>query len=279
MSFENKKELGISLEWKDEDYHFVHNFSLERLGMYFSKILFKDERIKNPDFLYKFYGKNENSINSLLENYIYFSNPRNFNDPFDCLANREDKIIKNDGIKEHRDNIGICCFSYANDNPLMWGHYANSFTGFCLKFKNENILKSENIAIKSPVYYLKNYQPDKESFNKIKRDINQFEINSEIKENTLKILTMLREYTWKYIDWQYEKEFRAISFNTNKFNNKLNYEKDDLLEIYIGFRMKVVDSKYYSLLLHILKHNFPKTKIFEVSPNPFYVKLDFKEIT
>ena len=45
---------------------------------------------------------------------------------------------------------------------------------FCiLKFKNENILKSENIAIKSPVYYLKNYQPDKESFNKIKRDINK----------------------------------------------------------------------------------------------------------
>jgi Protein of unknown function (DUF2971). len=32
------------------------------------------------------------------------------------------------------NSYGICCFSEANDNLLMWSHYASSGRGFCLEF-------------------------------------------------------------------------------------------------------------------------------------------------
>ena len=34
-------------------------------------------------------------------------------------------------------NYGVCCFTEANDDLLMWGHYSDSFKGFCLEFRTE----------------------------------------------------------------------------------------------------------------------------------------------
>ncbi|MFM9989036.1 DUF2971 domain-containing protein [Flavobacterium sp.] len=218
------------------------------------------------------------SINSLLENYLYFSNPRNFNDPFDCITNREKYILKGSpGIVKHREDIGVCCFSTINDNPLMWGHYANSYTGFCIKFDSK-LLRNNHIQIKSHISYLKDYMPTNSDFDLAKEQIKQLEIEEDFKETTLVALGMLNAYCWKYYDWKYEKEFRAIAINTDEFERKLKFDKENLLEVYIGHRMKIVDPNYYNLLIYILKNEYPTVKIYEVRPHHLIVKLEFEEI-
>lgn len=276
----NEKELTLNIEWKYEDYIYSHNFSLERVGGYISSITKQGEQFINPEHLYKFYGKNELSLDSLLDGYLYFSSPKHFNDPFDCLNNREEYIIKGgEGIKKHRENIGICCFSLVNNNPLMWGHYTNSYSGFCLKFENKSLLQNTNIAIKSHVAYLKDYKPANDNISKVISELKNVAIKTDVKEIIQKSLTMLFEYCWKYYDWKYEKEFRAVSINSNSFDRKIKFDKKDVKEIYIGQLMKSKDPHYYNLLMHILKKEYPHIKIYEVKPHPLVVKLDFEEIT
>lgn len=270
----------LNVNWGNENYSYSHFFSLENLGQHVSKIYETGQELKNPEFLYKFYGANENSLNSLLEGYLYFSNPRHFNDPFDCLTNREEFIINagGDKLKQHRDNIGVCCFSTINNNPLMWGHYANSYSGFCLKFENEDLLRNKQIAIKSNVAYLKNYKPSNDNITQAILQISNSSIKEEFKEHIQKSLKIIYEYCWKYYDWKYEKEYRAVSLTSNSFERKYKFDKTVVKEVYIGQNMKKVNPNYYNLLMHILKKEYPHAKIYQVRPNPLVVKLEFEEI-
>ena len=34
-----------------------------------------------------------------------------------------------------QQSIRIACFSEVHDSPIMWGHYADSGKGFCVKYK------------------------------------------------------------------------------------------------------------------------------------------------
>ena len=52
---------------------------------------------------YKYFTINQNLFNSLINNELFFANPRNFNDPFDCMPNY---IASNaQQIKERRPDI------------------------------------------------------------------------------------------------------------------------------------------------------------------------------
>lgn len=258
----------------------MHNFTVYPKGIFSKRVTYyKNEILKHPKHLFKFYNNTENSLNAMLENYIYFSNPRHFNDPFDCLTNREKYILKGgNSIKLHRDNIGICCFSLNNDNPLLWGHYTNSYTGFCVKYSDSDFLQNNNIQISRHISYLKNYLPANDNLQKAIEEIQEFDLLETQKENIKKVLMMDFEYTWKHYDWKYEKEYRAISVNSDSFNRKLKINPNILTEVYIGHRMKSIDSNYYNLLLHILHNNYPNVKIFEVKPHPLIVKLEFEQI-
>jgi len=276
---EKRKELSVLLQWEIENYHYTHSFSLERIGMYFSKIFYKNELLVTPKMLYKFYDSSNWSLDSLLHNYLYFANPRNFNDPFDCLSNREAQIKRlGEGVSKHRDEIGICCFSTICDNPLMWGHYTRSYTGFAVKFNNELLLKSEHLAIRSHVSYLRDYEPSNPKFNKVRNQFRDLDIDSEIKENSLHLIIMLHEYCWKYFDWKYEKEYRAIAINSSDFDRKLTFNTEEVMEVYIGHRMISHEPAAYNLLRHILKTKYPNVKVFEVKPHPLIVQLDFQEL-
>lgn len=274
-----QRELSAILQWEVEEYKYLHHFSVERIGMYFSKIFYRNEELNTPKTLFKFYDSSNWSLDALLHNYLYFGNPRDFNDPFDCLSNREDNIKKNgEGISKHRDEIGICCFSTVCNNPLMWGHYTRSFTGFAVKFNNDNLLNNEHIAIRSHVSYLRDYQPSNPRFTSVRNEFREMNIDSEIKDNALRLLVMLHEYCWKYIDWKYEKEFRAIALESSEFDRKLPFDKSDVMEIYIGHRMKSHSPIAYNFLQHIIRTEYPNVKVFIVKPHPFIVQLDFNLI-
>lgn len=88
----------------------------------------------------------DKKLESFRENYLWFSKPKFFNDPFDCnmevikyynnflnsintIAEKADDLIIN-GTKE----FGICCFSETNNNIHMWSHYADSHKGICIEY-------------------------------------------------------------------------------------------------------------------------------------------------
>jgi len=273
-------EKTLRLEWPIENYLHSMNFSLDREGLYIHRLKKDGEELSRPDYLFKYFSNNEDSLSTIKDGYLYFSNPRNFNDPFDCLTNRERYILKGGaGIKKHRENLGVCCFSIVNDNPLMWGHYTSYYKGFCIKLKNENLLRNQNIGIQTFVSYLKEYKPTNKDFDQIVQDLNGLEIlNKETKDLFHKVLMLIQNYTWKHYDWNYEKEFRAISWTTDKFDRKLKIKREDLLEVYIGHKMKTSDPEYYEKLSSALKYNYPNCRILEVKPHPLVVKLEFDEI-
>lgn len=91
-----------------------------------------------------------------------------------------------------RKGTGVCCFfKDAPENPLMWAHYANSHTGFCIEYEINEIF--------APLYEV-NYASQLPS-----PSINELILCPE--ESFIRILTT------KTPEWSYEKEVRFISLN------------------------------------------------------------------
>lgn len=91
-----------------------------------------------------------------------------------------------------RKSTGVCCFfKDAPKHPLMWAHYANSHTGFCLEYEIDDI--------QAPFYDV-NY-----SSHLPLPSINELLLCPE--ESFLRILTT------KTLEWNYEKEVRFVSLN------------------------------------------------------------------
>ncbi len=101
--------------------------------------------------IYKYFSfsqelQNDPKIESLRNNYLWFSKPKFFNDPFDCnmevLNYSNNTLNKLRRLKEHDKDIiientkhfGICCFSKTNDNIHLWSHYTDRHKGICVEY-------------------------------------------------------------------------------------------------------------------------------------------------
>jgi hypothetical protein len=129
-----------------------------------------EQRDFMPDHLYKYRYYNAYSLSSLANSPIWLSEPKTFNDPFDCAITLDRNTYKKsvidaisvalkkvqdgktmrdellnewpgDGdafetlrnsVKDLFQNIGICSFSALSDHMLMWSHYADHHKGFCI---------------------------------------------------------------------------------------------------------------------------------------------------
>ena len=91
-----------------------------------------------------------------------------------------------------RENTGVCCFFKDQPkHPLMWAHYANSHTGFCVEYEIEEI---------SSPFYEVNYTSRLPS-----PSINELLFCPA--ESFIRILTT------KALEWSYEKEIRFLLLN------------------------------------------------------------------
>ena len=78
-----------------------------------------------PENLYKYYCLNENNIDAFQNGYFYLSNPKHFNDPFDCSKNlifENQRELKDWEYVESLNSLsdkGITCFSENGIQPLM----------------------------------------------------------------------------------------------------------------------------------------------------------------
>lgn len=98
------------------------------------------------------------------------------------------------------------------DNPLMWIHYADNFTGACIGFHKNPVF---NDAFKISYYknLTKHTYQDVESAKKLFRD----------------------GLSQKWIGWDYEKEWRYILETDHTF---LEFDKKQISKICLGYKMK-----------------------------------------
>ncbi|WCL51056.1 DUF2971 domain-containing protein [Leptospira sp. GIMC2001] len=231
--------------------------------------------------MYKYFPFSHNALDSLKNNYLYFNDPSQFNDPFDCQVNiyfkypdtkypklNADEInnfglnrsiikkgIEADKTQQSKFNLNhrICCFSYINTNLLMWSHYAESHFGYCLEFEVEkaedNVYKLEiepNQLLLNNSDYNNNIFIKKVTYSN--RKSNYFNgLSSEY--NKLADIFMKKSK-----DWKYEEEFRSI-YQKSSFacdERKIYYKKNKLRAIYFGINM--IDCNK-SKIIQIFKEN------------------------
>ena len=177
---------------------------------------------------------NSHTESILTANELHFTNPKDFNDPYDCTfpinnnSSKEEIKLWTDSngfsanhflvgfMQNHPDfikafmlkkieNIGICCFSSLCDSILMWSHYADYHKGICLKF---DILKDPDFFFNPLVVQYTKILPGCYFLNK-----NQEEMEKVVQR--------------KFSDWSYESEVRILKSAEDLQNNKKPTDKDE----------------------------------------------------
>lgn len=222
-------------------------------------------QISAPKYLYKYYSLNNFSIDSLENDYLYLSNPKDFNDPFDCNRNL---IIEQ--RKELRDwqyverlndisDIGITCFSENGMEPLLWGHYANSYRGFCLKLNVESLIndQKDSVQLKKVIY---SQAPEAISQNHPFSDYYQ--------------------YLLKLNNWKYEQEWRLLFKKPSTTDNRFYIDKNCIEEICVGYKnmdnLNEKDRELKTTLDRIRKEKFKDVPLMTVGPHQ--TKLELKKV-
>lgn len=110
------------------------------------------------------------------------------------VLNTLDTMMSESVINEcnsYRNKTWVTCFSEVYDSILMWSHYADNHTGFCIEYDFSKAF--QNISILSPVLYIdKLYNISEHTFN----------------GKGLMVSSLLKSSEWKY-----EKEWRLVVCN------------------------------------------------------------------
>ena len=208
--------------------------------------------LNQKKLIYKYCSYEVGLNDVILKQSLKFSNPSEYNDPFDCheslikldlmnldletfiekqypnlSRNLKRGIVRNFNSKflyscllEERKRFKITCFSLSYNNILMWSHYADKHNGICIGFQFPPIYLDKFIL--TPVTYI----------DKI-----------PLIDGKVDAYKMIRYWlSIKSNCWEYEKEIRAItkSKNTNSFDY-INYERDDIKEIIFGCKVSQVE--------------------------------------
>jgi hypothetical protein len=178
---------------------------------------------ETPSKLFKFYSLNKKNVEAIKDSYLFLSNPSEFNDPFDCTYNLiEEKQIKpvdgfNLPIQNNVGNKGICCFSTAENNQLMWSHYTNSYKGFAIRFKPSfKICPDPGMENRRLMRVIYSQKPNK--VNEKMPFANAYQLGIKLEH------------------WSYENEWRLVVDKSDNDFRKLRYPKDNIMEFIFGYR-------------------------------------------
>lgn len=235
--------------------------------------------------LFKYRTLNSNFDKILENNELWFSNPDDFNDPFDCQivvdsnnsqeeieqfiiknsttpvskseATRLAKImiskpqewdkIVNETVQKHINASGVCCFGGNADNILLWSHYTDSHKGVCLKF---DILEDPDFF----VFPMKvNYQPNYPTYNHVKDQ-------SQLVDALIKTKSDV---------WTYEEEVRIVKLKTGLHK----FKKTALIELIFG--CKSSDTEIQRIKNLAIKNGFAHLKFSKATLKKKQYGLDF----
>ncbi len=184
--------------------------------------------------VYKF-CKTEHAVRNLEARRIKISEIRHLNDPFELLA----ADLRDESFRTNLETFkaqfgkerGLVCFSKYWDNPLLWGHYADKHSGMALGFD-----------VPTQVLFEVKYERDRVYVLDTTKD----------REKDLKEL-LDRLISTKYVDWQYEAEYRMIEALDETKKEGDNYFVDfsndlQLREVIIGLKCELSTSRVKQLL-------------------------------
>lgn len=247
--------------------------------------------LKNSPILYKFVGSPEVAKNILSNSQLQFSNPKNFNDPFDCYQSLMtfDKISRSDleelkkkyanqfpkaiddinialsnskankilnaykqvALPEIISRIGITCFSRNFKHNLMWSHYGKAHSGICIGFDIAKMYLS-----------LEDIPENEKALLKINYK-SFFESKDFFKDGIEAIIYWLKT---KSVDWSYEDEVRLVytKLDLDKDGKKLiKIGQESIKEIIFGFNFPVKENL---TLIDYIRVNYPNTDIYQMRP-------------
>ncbi|MBF7065782.1 DUF2971 domain-containing protein [Aliarcobacter butzleri] len=205
-----------------------------------------------PEFLYKYRNfEDPYMINIIKNSSLYFSQAKNFNDPFDLRLDlkknytkqerlsymkylskengsdlnhykelkkkakdpKEFNKIKEESFYKVFNKVSILSLSSDPKNILMWSHYAHNHTGLVFEF-TQKFNTSFFLRIQK-IRYKNDYTL------------------SDLSRNTAFIKKEFEEiFLTKYSDWQYEQEYRILNINDDPGEKSFN--KLELTSIIFG---------------------------------------------
>jgi hypothetical protein len=134
-----------------------------------------------------------------------------------------------EGLQREVENLGVLSLSAADNNILLWSHYACGHTGVCFKFVANSEIPFFGRA--QPILYTDLF-PDISFVDPRDRQMEAF------------LLT-------KAMDWEYEREWRIIDHNHGSGYRR--FPEGTLIEVILGARMIQEDKKEIAELVNRLK--------------------------
>lgn len=267
----NKYYLTLQLNWGREDYIHEIGFNVEYPEYLSTELSHNGVKLLEPPFLYKHFRPDENSLASLKENYLYFSDPKNFGDEYDCLISDDPYIapIIDESIFT-QEKLGVCCFCTIPDEDQMWDYYCSGFKGFVVKYKNQpTFLPYKEIdSLKSNVMYFNDNGPNNSNLIETLKGLQGKHVPKVVR-NWQNQVFFQHELCRKRKKYDFEKEFRIICFNAVDYKRKIPINTETVDSIYIGNKMKKeyleklipILSKKRNLKIFVVTHDYQNQKI------------------
>ena len=169
-------------------------------------------KIKNNS-LYNYTKVNKDTLRAILNNTLWCSNTKKFNDPVDPYIRNFRKQEQNQFYDYLLDKIKIACLTTHNDNTLMWSHYADKHQGICIEYDINKIFNENNdkILIRKISYNKKMISYDR-LINKQKKSINSVLIDNKTIDNIIDLFAI------KSREWKYEDEYRILFYDKENKN-------------------------------------------------------------
>lgn len=199
----------------------------------------------------------------LANGRINFQNPNKFNDPFDCCPQHIPvDLVKESGLPAAVINsmnssmhgvisavCGICCFSSAPDNMLLWSHYGDHHRSVCVGFDADFLASNVPVNNKgNPLY---------EGVTKV------------IYGNNRPSSGSADAYHVKAECWEYEDEYRLISGNSQGEPEwgpgVWSLPTGSIKQVIFGARM---DQELKDFIAERVKRIRPDIELLVVVPNP-----------
>lgn len=205
--------------------------------------------IKNNSLFYYTKYNEKYTEETIREEYLYLSDPTNFNDPIDPII----RYIDDEASKDILNKIRIACLTTTPYDILMWGHYGDKSEGICIEYDISNLLndRQDDIVLTKIKYsdYL---------------EYNESNLYFEYKTNDNDIkkpLQLLDAFSIKHREWSYENEYRVIRYNKDE---KLQLP---IKKVYLGEK---INKENRSKLIKILEEkNIPYYDIKHKNTNIF----------
>jgi len=160
---------------------------------------------------------------------------------------------------------GVFSLTPHKDNLLMWSHYAESHTGFCIGFDKDvigsiqqNWIRRKRLLSLEKITYARKV-PKINFFNSMESD--------RWAKDLVKLLVT------KSIDWKYEDEFRLLAWDSTNMAIDLSF--DSISEIVLGCR---ISDDNREMLLRTISEIGLKAPVIQASRSKNKYELEFNQI-